>query len=96
MTKEKFTKILNRICIVAGMITIPAAIYLACNGAGLTDGTFGPGSYYYSDIPNWDKIFLGERAIRLGFDNPVIGYGFFIIWGIFIFNMFLWVDRKFK
>lgn len=96
MTKEKLIKILNRVCMIVGAITIPAAIYLACNGAGLTDGTFGPGAYYYSDIPNWDKIFLGEHAIRLGFDNPVIGYGFFIIWGIIIFNAFLWVDRKFK
>ena len=94
MDREKLIKILNLVCIVILIFTIPAAIYLASQGAGLTDGSYGPGAYYYSDIPGWEKIFFGEKAIRLGFDNPVIGYGFFVIQAFILFNILLWVDKR--
>ena len=93
MDREKIIKVLNCVSIAILIFTIPTAIYLASQGVGLTDGSYGPGAYYYSDIPGWEKIFLGEKAIRLGFANPVVGYGFFVIQALILFKILLLVDE---
>lgn len=95
-TRAKSVKILNRCAIVICCVALVTAIYLASQNAGLIDGTFGPGSYYYSDIPGWEKIFLSEKTWHLGFDNPVAAYGFFVIWGLLSFKALLWLDKKLK
>ena len=69
--REKIVTILNRCAIVICSVALLIAIYLMSQDAGLIDGTFGPGSYYYSDIPGWEKIFLSDKTLHLGFDNPV-------------------------
>lgn len=92
----KIVKIMNRCAIGICCVALVIAIYLASQDAGLIDGTFGPGSYYYSDIPHWEKIFLSEKTLHLGFDNPVAAYGFFVIWGILSFKALLWLDSKIK
>jgi hypothetical protein len=95
-TRLNIIKILNRCVIVLCCVVLLSAIYLISQGAGLTDGSFGPGSYYYSDIPGWEKIFLSEKTMHLGFGHPVAAYGFFIVWGLFTFKALLWLDKKLK
>lgn len=95
-TRKKVVTVMNRCAIVICAVALVIAIYLASQDAGLIDGTFGPGSYYYSDIPNWEKIFLSEKTLHLGFDNPVAAYGFFVIWGLLSFKALLWLDKKLK
>ncbi len=95
-TRIKVVTIMNRCAIAICCVALVIAIYLASQNAGLIDGTFGPGSYYYSDIPGWEKIFLSEKTLHLGFDNPVAAYGFFIIWGLLSFKALLWLDKKLK
>lgn len=95
-TREKIVTILNRCCIAVCACALVIAIYLASQGAGLIDGSFGPGSYYYSDIPGWEKIFLSDKTWHLGFGNPVAAYGFFVIWGLVSFKFLLWLDKKLK
>ncbi len=95
-TRQKIVAILNRCVIVICCAALLTAIYLISQDAGLIDGSFGPGSYYYSDIPGWEKIFLSEKTWHLGFDNPVAAYGFFVIWGLLSFKALLWLDKKLK
>lgn len=95
-TRAKIVTILNRCIVVFCCISLVIAIYLASQNAGLIDGTFGPGSYYYSDIPGWEKIFLSESTWHLGFDNPVAAYSFFVIWGLLSFTAWRWLDKKLK
>ena len=95
-TRQKIVTIPNRCVIVICCAALLTAIYLISQDAGLIDGSFGPGSYYYSDIPGWEKIFLSEKTWHLGFDNPVAAYGFFVIWGLLSFKALLWLDKKLK
>ena len=62
--REKIVTILNRCAIVICSVALLIAIYLMSQDAGLIDGTFGPGSYYYSDIPGWEKIFLSDKTLH--------------------------------
>jgi len=95
-TRQKVVTIMNRCTIVICCCALVTAIYLGAHNAGLIDGSFGPGSYYYSDIPGWEKIFLSDKTWHLGFDNPVAAYGFFVIWGLLSFRALLWLDSKLK
>lgn len=95
-TRVKIVTVMNRCTIVLCCFALVTAIYLASQNAGLIDGTFGPGAYYYSDIPGWEKIFLSDSTWHLGFENPVAAYGFFVIWGIVSFKGLLWLDKKLK
>ena len=96
VTRQKIVKALNRFSIVFCCCALVIAIYLASQNAGLIDGNFGPGSYYYSDIPGWEKIFLSDKTWHMGFENPVAAYGFFVIWGLLSFKALLWLDKKLK
>jgi len=95
-TRQKIVNVLNRCVIVICCVSLVTAIYLMSQDAGLIDGTFGPGSYYYSDIPGWEKIFLSDTTPHLGFDNPVFAYGFFVVWGLLAFKGLQWLDKKLK
>lgn len=96
-TREKLVKIMNCLSIFICAVSLLIAIYLISQDAGLIEGwNFGPGSYYYSDIPIWKEIFLSDKTLHLGFENPIAAYGFFIIWGLLSFKVLLWLDKKLK
>ena len=63
-TRQKIVTILNRCVIVICCAALLTAIYLISQDAGLIDGSFGPGSYYYSDIPGWEKHGIWALTIR--------------------------------
>ena len=96
MTRTRIVTILCRCSIVICCSALVIAIVLASHNAGLIDGSFGPGSYYYSDIPGWEKIFLSDKTMHLGFGKPLFAYGFFVLWGIGTFKLLLWLDKKIK
>ena len=93
-TREKIVTVMNRITIVICCCALVTAIYLASQDAGLIDGTFGPGAYYYSDIPGWEKIFWSEGHITSNTDHPFIFAIAFVAWGAFLWKAFLWLDKK--
>lgn len=96
-TRKKVVTIMNRCAVVICAVALVTAVYLASQDAGLIEGMpFGPGSYYYSDIPIWKDIFLSEKTLHLGFDNPLAAFAFFIIWGLLSFKALLWLDKKIK
>ena len=94
--QEKFVRYFSYFCILLTICAFFLACGLASQDKGLIDGTFGPGSYYYSDIPGWEKIFLSESTWHLGFDNPVLALTFFVVWGLVSFRILLWLDDKIK
>lgn len=99
MAKQKEKPMLhfmNLFCILFTIIAFFIACYCGSKDLGLIDGSFGPGSYYYSDIPGWEKIFLSDKTWHLGFGQPVLALAFFVIWGVLSFRLLLWLDRKIK
>ena len=46
-TREKIVTVMIRCAIIICCCALVIAIYLASQDAGLIDGTFGPGAYYY-------------------------------------------------
>ena len=97
MTTEKITKTLNRFSIIIVAVAICIGIYIAANGIGLIPGlNFGPGSYYYTDIPNWQNIFLGQNSINLGVSHTWMAFAFFFAWGFICFKALQWLDQKIK
>ena len=44
----------------------------------------------------WKEIFLSDKTLHLGFENPIAAYGFFIIWGLLSFKVLLGLDKKLK
>lgn len=97
MTKNRIIVYLNRFCLGIAFLVLCAGIYIAVNGLGLIDGLdFGPGAYYYTDIPNWSEIFLGKETINLGFSSLPLAVFFFLAWGIFCFKVWQWLDSRLK
>lgn len=94
--QHRFMRFFNYFCIALTICAFFVACYCGSQDLGLIDGSFGPGSYYYSDIPGWEKIFLSESTWHLGFDQPLVAMSFFILWGLFSFRVLLWLDGKFK
>ncbi len=74
-------------------VMIICTLYIIFNGLGRIEGLNFGGSYYYTDIPNWEKIFFGENSITVKV-NPVLFFTLFTIWGITIFKFMLWIERK--
>ncbi|MEF9960746.1 MAG: hypothetical protein RR448_02530 [Niameybacter sp.] len=95
MKQAQMIKVLNSIALVFFIIIIGCAIYIMKNDIGLIEGlNFGPGSYYYSDIPGWEKYFFTHKFAQ---DlNPLLIAGLFCGWGFLCWKAWVYLDRKFK
>ncbi|MCI9164192.1 MAG: hypothetical protein HFG59_13260 [Lachnospiraceae bacterium] len=71
------------------------AVYMMANNMGQVPGIdFGPGQYYYTDIPGWQKYFLPDH-----YDNPVpmgVLLVLFFAWGLLMYRLWAFLDRKLK
>ncbi len=95
MQDDKLSKYGARIAWVLFFIGAISAIYVMYNNLGLIEGMdWGPGAYYYTDIPGWEKIFWPEGHITCNTDYPVIFAIAFVAWGAFLWKAFLWLDKK--
>lgn len=69
------------------------AVYMMANGMGQVPGIdFGPGQYYYTDIPGWQKYFVPDF-----YENHVpmsVLIGLFFAWGFLMFRLWMFLDRK--
>ncbi len=59
---EKGIKILNRISLVILAVVVLITIYIMAKGIGTEGKDYGPGAYYYSDIPGWEEIFYPDQS----------------------------------
>ncbi|MCI8269341.1 MAG: hypothetical protein HFG55_06755 [Lachnospiraceae bacterium] len=88
-----------KIICTAGVIFFVAAIFIAvymmANNMGQVAGIdFGPGQYYYTDIPGWQKYFLPDH-----YENPVpLGVLLFLFfsWGFLMYRLWTYLDQKLK
>lgn len=98
MKNSKNNKWVKPLCIAAIVIfTITAiwAIYIMKNNIGSVDGVdFGPGQYYYTDIPNWKDYFLVDRYHSKTPMSVLIAL--FFIWGILMYKAWVWLDKHIK
>ena len=80
---------------VVGIATLVVAAYIMIHGLGLQEGLdFGAGSYYYADIPDFDKY---VRWDAFSSSLPYWVYVLlFIVWGVLMYLLWLWIDRKGK
>ena len=54
---EKVIRVFNRISLGILLLITVVALYIMVRGIGTEGKDFGPGSYYYTDIPAWQEIF---------------------------------------
>ena len=70
-------------------------VYMVSQNMGQVPGIdFGPGQYYYTDIPGWQKYFLVNA-----YDNHVplaVLIGLFFAWGYLMYRFWCFLDRRWK
>ncbi len=97
MKQDTIIKYLNRCTLVIFIVVIISAIYIMQNDIGLIEGLdFGPGSYYYSDIPNWEERFFTSEHITANTNYPILFLLIFVGWGIASFKAWIYLDKKLK
>lgn len=89
----KALKIVCRIGIVIFLIAVVAAVYMMYHHMGQVPGIdFGPGQYYYTDIPGWQKYFVPDY-----YNNTVpagILIALFFLWGFLMYRLWTFLDKK--
>lgn len=69
------------------------ALYIMINGMGLQDSLdFGAGSYYYADIPEFDR-YLRWDAFKASLPYWVYVL-LFLLWGALMYRLWKWIDRR--
>ena len=89
-------KIASRVAFAfVGIATLIIAVYIMVHGLGLQDElNFGAGSYYYADIPDFDK-YLKWDAFKASLPYWVYVL-LFLIWGALMYLLWIWVDNSGK
>lgn len=90
--KRSFVWMASRLSVLFFGLAFCYVLYDASYGHFLLNKDYGPGAYYYTDVPNWQEIFLNSPY--LGFSNPVLSMLFFIGWGYLMYRLLLWVTNK--
>ena len=91
--KSRLRKLMKIFGIVFVVAVIGLAVYIMANGLGLVDGLdFGAGACYYADIPQFAKYVNGEH-FKSAF--PMwIHIVLFLIWGVLMYRLWIWLDKK--
>lgn len=93
--QPKYIDILGKAGIVIFIIIGCISLYCMINHCGQVEGiNFGPGQYYYTDIPNWRDYFLKDYYNNT---TPMaVLIGLFFAWGLVMYKVWVWVDEKIK
>lgn len=87
-----FKKLLIVSCVCFFAAALVFVVYDATIGGSLAGKGYGPGAYYYTDVPGWNHIFL--ESPFLGFDHPLWCIGFFAGWGLVAYKALIWLNDK--
>lgn len=80
---------------ITGIAVVGVAIYIMAHRLGLQDELpFGAGSYYYADIPDFDK-YLHWDAFTASLPYWVYVL-LFLAWGALMYFFWIWVDSRGK
>lgn len=85
-------KVLSVLSICLYLAAFLLIIYDANIGGFLFGKNYGPGAYYYTDVPGWQHVFF--ESPYLGFAHPVICFGFFFGWAIIMYRVLIWLNEK--
>lgn len=88
--KGGIMKVAAVVVMAAILITV---LYIMINGIGLQDSLdFGAGSYYYADIPEFDR-YLKWDAFKASLPYWVYVL-LFLLWGVLMYRLWKWIDRR--
>ena len=81
------------VTIITVVATIVVALVIMAGRFGLVDSLdFGAGSYYYADIPDFER-FVRQDVIDSGL--PLwLAIVLFLVWGALMYGLWVLVDRK--
>ena len=78
---------------VLGGGALAVAVAIMAKGAGLQEELdFGAGSYYYADIPDFDK-YLRWDAFTASLPYWVYAV-LFLVWGALMYLLWKWIDNR--
>ena len=81
------------VTILVVVATLGVAAYIMIHRLGLVDTLdFGAGSYYYADIPEFEKVIDTES-----YDSGLplwLAIVLFLAWGALMYWLWTWIDRK--
>ena len=79
--------------VILAVVTLLLAVYIMINGLGLVDSLdFGAGSYYYADIPEFQK-YVRDDAYDSGL--PLwLAIILFLVWGALMYLVWVYIDRR--
>lgn len=81
------------ITIIVAVVTLVVALYIMVHHLGLVDSLdFGAGSYYYADIPEFEKVIDTES-----YDSQLplwLAIILFLAWGALMYWLWTRIDKK--
>lgn len=91
----KKTRIGSIAAAIVAAAAIIGSIWIMARGKGLQEGLdFGAGAYYYADIPEFEK-YLAWDAFKEALPYWVYVI-LFLLWGVIIYRIWVWIDKKGK
>ena len=88
-------KVLKAVTVLVAVIAVLTALYIMANRLGLVEGLdFGAGAYYYTDIPDYEKVVRDDvYTARLPYWVYVV---LFLAWGWLMYRLWVFLDRDRK
>ena len=86
-------KLSSKITYATLVAALAASVYVMVRHLGLIEGLdFGPGQYYYTDIPDWPRCFSSAGVA----DAPPVWvcYALFAAWGLLAYWLWRAVERR--
>lgn len=92
--EPKYIRRLNQFGMGITIVSIVGAIYIMIHKLGLIESLdFGAGSYFYADIPNFQKYVNSSHYDSTASMGELILL--FLLWGVMMYRLWVWVDKKF-
>jgi len=73
-------------------IVVSVIIVMYKNMGLISKFDFGAGAYYYTDIPNFEK-YINNSIFKTKFSIWFL-ITLFLIWGVFVYKLWWYIDRK--
>ena len=73
-------------------VIVSVVIVMYKNMGLISKFDFGAGAYYYTDIPNFEK-YINNSIFKTKFSICFL-ITLFLIWGVFVYKLWCYIDRK--
>ncbi|SMB85026.1 hypothetical protein SAMN00017405_1589 [Desulfonispora thiosulfatigenes DSM 11270] len=78
--------------IILVLVLIAAVTTIFMDPGNMSDGDYGAGDYYYTDLEGFEKIFY---TMNLGTNHPIIFFSLFLGWGLICWRILKYFDKRF-